>query len=593
VRNEPRPRRRVERTVGRAGRGIARLLSIAAVATLGATIAPVAATADVPFLWSAPVPIVTSGAYLSGINCSTTPLCVAVDHKGDLVQSLTLTAESTGWIAQNPSGVELAAVSCASEVFCVAVARDDSILYSEDATAAHPTWTREEHADHSGSPLSAVSCTSLSFCVAADEAGHILATTDPAGGTWSVEAVDEPGRTGRAVPIYGISCPTEELCVASDGAGRILTSTNPTGGQVAWHTRSVEANVTIWGISCASASICVAVDGGGNVLTSTDPAAEAWVANFRVDTHPLTSVSCVPPAVCVASDEAGNVVTSSAATGGVGAWSVTSIDGDGHQLTGVSCASVERCFAIDNAGNVLIGTQAPAHTLSVAVDGTGSGTVTGAGISCPGSCSSSEPNGASVVLTQAPNAGSGFIGWSGACTGTGPCDLTMSSDESVTANFAAKPVGSPAGSGSGGGQAPGGSAGSGGAKGASVTIAGAIVALPNGVGMPLHCWAKTGSCPPTTLTLSIVETLHGTQVVAVAAGHSSKPRKKTLIIGTTTITLRAGQTATVHVELNRAGRAQLSRLHRLSALLQIKSPTGPPVWKQVVGLFQKTKRKHS
>jgi len=258
--------------------------------------------------------------------------------------------------------------------------------------------------------------------------------------------------------------------------------------------------------------------------------------------------------------------------------------------------------ALDNVGDVLIGSPAPRRTLAVTVEGAGSGTVTGAGISCPSSCSSSELNGANLVLTGSPNAGFGFAGWSGACTGMGLCDLTMNSDATATAHFAAKPVGPPAGggTGSGGGHvAVGGTASGSGnattpsraATTASVTVAGRIVALPTGVGMPLRCWAKAGTCPTTTLTLSIVETFRGKQVVAIAAGHASKLRKMRVVVGKTTVTLKAGQMATVNVMLNRIGRAQLNRRHRLSALLQISSQTGAVVWNQTVGLFQKTKRK--
>ena len=43
--------------------------------------------------------------------------------------------------------------------------------------------------------------------------------------------------------------------------------------------------------------------------------------------------------------------------------------------------------------------------------------------------------GTSVTLTATPNPDSAFTGWSGDCTGTGPCDLTMDADKSVTAVF--------------------------------------------------------------------------------------------------------------------------------------------------------------
>jgi hypothetical protein len=76
-------------------------------------------------------------------------------------------------------------------------------------------------------------------------------------------------------------------------------------------------------------------------------------------------------------------------------------------------------------------------TLSVNTAGTGSGTVTGTGISCPGDCSQAYVSGTSVTLTAAASAGSVFTGWSGACTGTGSCIVSMTAARSVTATFTA------------------------------------------------------------------------------------------------------------------------------------------------------------
>ena len=75
------------------------------------------------------------------------------------------------------------------------------------------------------------------------------------------------------------------------------------------------------------------------------------------------------------------------------------------------------------------------HTLTVQTQGAGSGTVTGPGISCPGDCSETYPNGQQVTLTETPSGGSSFGGWSGDCSGTGPCQLTMDADKQATATF--------------------------------------------------------------------------------------------------------------------------------------------------------------
>ena len=84
-------------------------------------------------------------------------------------------------------------------------------------------------------------------------------------------------------------------------------------------------------------------------------------------------------------------------------------------------------------------TAQPALTITVA--GTGLGTVTGSGISCPATCSASYPVGTTVTLTATPASGSTFTGWSvGGCSGTGACQVTMSSDVSVAAIFDAPPM---------------------------------------------------------------------------------------------------------------------------------------------------------
>jgi Ca2+-binding RTX toxin-like protein len=91
--------------------------------------------------------------------------------------------------------------------------------------------------------------------------------------------------------------------------------------------------------------------------------------------------------------------------------------------------------------------------LTVSVGGTGAGAVTAPGIACPGDCAQSYLKDAEVTLSASPSPGSGFVGWSGACSGTEPtCAVTMSGAKSVTAEFMADPATS---GGEAGGGAPG------------------------------------------------------------------------------------------------------------------------------------------
>lgn len=79
---------------------------------------------------------------------------------------------------------------------------------------------------------------------------------------------------------------------------------------------------------------------------------------------------------------------------------------------------------------------AKAKLLTVARAGNGKVTSVPAGISCGSTCSHKYGAGTIVTLTATPGAGSHFAGWSGACTGTSNCHLTMSTDRKATATFA-------------------------------------------------------------------------------------------------------------------------------------------------------------
>jgi hypothetical protein len=59
-----------------------------------------------------------------------------------------------------------------------------------------------------------------------------------------------------------------------------------------------------------------------------------------------------------------------------------------------------------------------------------------AGIDCGTSCVTELALGTSVTLTATPNGDSSFVSWSGDCSGSGPCSVTMDGPRTVTATFA-------------------------------------------------------------------------------------------------------------------------------------------------------------
>jgi hypothetical protein len=89
--------------------------------------------------------------------------------------------------------------------------------------------------------------------------------------------------------------------------------------------------------------------------------------------------------------------------------------------------------------------QVQAAPLTVTKAGAGAGTVSSspAGILCGADCAEDYPLNTAVTLSAAPATGSLFAGWSGACTGTGPCTLSLSQARAVAATFSLPAAGGP------------------------------------------------------------------------------------------------------------------------------------------------------
>jgi Divergent InlB B-repeat domain len=175
--------------------------------------------------------------------------------------------------------------------------------------------------------------------------------------------------------------------------------------------------------------------GSCTVMMSAD---QTVTATFVPTTHALTvspaggggsiagtGITC--PGICSASYASGTLVTliaSPASGAAFGGWS------------GGGCSGTGPCAVMMSSDQTVTATFVPIHTLTVARAGDGSGAVAGTGISCPGTCSASYPSGTLVTLIATPASGAAFGGWSGGgCTRTGPCTVTMSSDQTVTATF--------------------------------------------------------------------------------------------------------------------------------------------------------------
>ena len=116
--------------------------------------------------------------------------------------------------------------------------------------------------------------------------------------------------------------------------------------------------------------------------------------------------------------------------------------GDNSTFTGWSgaCSGTGECtVTMDQARSVTATFTLVNRTLTAVKAGTGNGTVSAAGIVCGtggNDCSQDYPHGAEVELTAFVGDNSTFAGWSGDCSGTGACTVTMDQARSVTATFA-------------------------------------------------------------------------------------------------------------------------------------------------------------
>lgn len=109
-----------------------------------------------------------------------------------------------------------------------------------------------------------------------------------------------------------------------------------------------------------------------------------------------------------------------------------------YTYTVAACDAAGNCSAQSAPDSATtLSETVPIFTLTVTKAGSGSGTVTSspAGINCGTACSEPYASNTGVTLTATPASGSVFAGWSGACTGTGSCTVTMDAAKSVTATF--------------------------------------------------------------------------------------------------------------------------------------------------------------
>ena len=215
-----------------------------------------------------------------------------------------------------------------------------------------------------------------------------------------------------------------------------ICGANYSSGSTATLTAAAASGSTFagWGGACA---------GSATTCSVTMDVAKTAFATFNVSgtvSHWLTSTKSGTGAGTITTSPAGLNCGSTCAAAFVAGTSVTitATPAANSVYSGGLCGNP--CTVLMDQARafvVVFNAATTHHTLIVTKSGTGTGVVTSqpGGINCGATCSAAYANGTAVTLTPSAASNASFTGWSGACSGTGSCVLTMNQARSVTATF--------------------------------------------------------------------------------------------------------------------------------------------------------------
>jgi uncharacterized membrane protein YgcG len=232
--------------------------------------------------------------------------------------------------------------------------------------------------------------------------------------------------------------------------------------------------------------------------------------------------------------------------------------------TGVSCAPASLAPGTATSCTFTVADETPGA--SQTPTGTVTATSSEAGAWSPAaSCTlvvGATPGRAACSLSYTPSA-AGSPTLTGTYSGDGEHGSSHGST-SITVSGISTSTGGPSSSSSSGG------AGSSGGTGSGAPASGGA-AHPSVSGTSastvVSCTGVAGTSCTVTLTLSVLETLSGHQVTGVAAAASGKRTKRSIVVGSKTVTLAAGSSEPVTVTLNAAGKKLLASHRRLPVKL--------------------------
>jgi uncharacterized repeat protein (TIGR02059 family) len=331
-------------------------------------------------------------------------------------------------------------------------------------------------------------CTGTGLCVVTNNGltADVLVTATFSGPTLHVHKSGDGTGLVTSVP-EGINCGA--VC---DYSYNTVTQLTPATTVILTATASTDSTFTGWTV--VAPDVCAGT-GPCSVTMST---ARNVTANFTKNSNTLTvnkvgsgTVTSGPVGIdcgisCTTSFPIATPVT------------LTAVADAGYTFTGWSagtgsaaaCAGTAPCNITMSAVSTVTATFTANNTLTINKVGLGTVTSSPAGITCGITCIASFANATPVTLTAVADAGYIFTGWSlgsgsaAACTGTGPCNITMSALSTLTATFSSSTGGT----------------------GYSVTVvklgtgSGIVTSSPGGIACGTTCAASFNSGDTVTLT---------------------------------------------------------------------------------------------
>ncbi len=263
-------------------------------------------------------------------------------------------------------------------------------------------------------------CTGTGTCtVAMTSAQSVSATFTLLPFALSVSTAGTGTGTVTSTPA-GISCGT--TCSASFNAGTSVTLTaTPASGSI----------FAGWSGACTGTAACTVAMSAAQSVTATFALPSQFALSVNVANAPGIVSSSPPGIMCPPT------CTASFAAGASVALTANSVDGSTLAGWSGACTGTGVCNVTMSSAQSVTATFLPLQfELSVITSGTGSGRIIGGGINCGPTCTASYSPGTTFNLSAFPAAGSTFTGWSGACSGTGICSVSMNASHSVAATFA-------------------------------------------------------------------------------------------------------------------------------------------------------------